>query len=221
MKKQIIIGLATEGSTDVRFLKSIVMRTFETICCQSSQTIEIFDPIPLNKASGTITDKALNFAQQAQESGIIILCYHADADDINDQKAFTERIDPAFEIIKQTDENLGKNLIAIVPVQMTESWMLADTELLKKELGSQKSDQELGIDRHPESVSDPKEVIAKAIEITRQDYPQRRRHKLTIQQLYQPIGQKIQLEELEKLSSYQKFRNAVQNLLTQLNYLTQ
>ncbi len=84
-----------------------------------------------------------------------------------------------------------------------------------------KAIKNLGIHKPLESVSDPKEVITKAIEITRQDYPQRRRHKLTIQQLYQPIGQKIKLEKLEKLSSYQKFRNAVQTLLTQLNYLTQ
>ena len=45
MGKQIFIGLATEGTTDVRFLESIVKRTFEDIAlkeCQQDIDIYIF-----------------------------------------------------------------------------------------------------------------------------------------------------------------------------------
>lgn len=37
MGRQIFIGLATEGTTDIRFLESIVHRTFEDIALNEGQ----------------------------------------------------------------------------------------------------------------------------------------------------------------------------------------
>ena len=57
----------------------------------------------------------------------------------------------------QNDKNISvglshlKTSVIIVPIQMTESWMLAEKELLKKEIGTDKTDIELGIHRDPES----------------------------------------------------------------------
>jgi hypothetical protein len=76
-KRQIIIGLATEGTTDIHFLSSIVQRTFEQIACDCIEDIEIYEPlveINRKKNEGLIQDKALSYARQAQENGVMILC---------------------------------------------------------------------------------------------------------------------------------------------------
>jgi hypothetical protein len=53
MSKQIIIAVATEGTTDIRFLESIIQRTFEKIAFECSDLIEVFDPIFLEKVPGS------------------------------------------------------------------------------------------------------------------------------------------------------------------------
>ena len=120
---------------------------------------------------------------------------------------------------KSQSEHLCKNLIAIVPVQMTESWMLSDKELLKSEIGTDKSDEELGIDKAPELYKDPKQVIMAAIVMARRNMPKRRRKDLKIRELYSPLGQKVVMKALEKLGSYQKFKQAIIEAFKKLNYL--
>jgi len=105
----------------------------------------------------------------------MVLCFHADADDQTDENAFKERINLAFNTIKSDERDLCKNLVAIVPIQMTEAWMLADKELLKKQLSTDKSDSELAIDKHPESFSNPRETIKMAINKAREGITKRYR----------------------------------------------
>ena len=102
---------------------------------------------------------------------------------------------------------------------MTEAWMLADKELLKSELGTLKNDEELGINKKPETFADPKKVIEESIQIVRQEVSKRRRYQLKIDDLYQPLGQKINLQKLDTLSSYSKFKEAVRETFRKLNYL--
>ena len=104
-------------------------------------------------------------------------------------------------------------------MQMTEAWMLSHKDLLKDEIGTGKSDAELGIHKSPEVYADPKQAIETAIRKARQDLTMRRRHKLTIAELYLPIGQKVSLNKLENLPSYQKFKEAVRIAFRQLGYL--
>ncbi|MCU7243758.1 MAG: DUF4276 family protein [Microcystis aeruginosa WS75] len=215
--KQIIIALATEGSSDHRFLPNIIKRTFERVALDGQQEIEIFDPICLPQISReNIREKAKKYASQAVEQGAMVLCFHADADDKTDENAFKERINPAFNAIKSDKGDLCKNLVAIVPIQMTEAWMLADKELLKKQLCTKKSDSELAIDKHPESFSNPKETIKNAINKAREGIAKRYRNKLKIDDLYSPLATTIELSKLESLSSYKKFEEAVRDIFPQL-----
>ena len=102
---------------------------------------------------------------------------------------------------------------------MTEAWMLCDTDLLKAEIGTSKKDEELGIDKFPENYNDPKVAIENAIRSARQNLPKRRRRQLSIMELYSVIGQKISLNSLENLPSYQKFKEAIREAFLKLNYL--
>jgi hypothetical protein len=220
MSKQIIIGLTTEGTTDVRFLESVIQRSFENVAFECRGHVEVLPVQNIEKESGEFVEAAIKCARKADERGIMVLCVHADADDRTDFNTFNFKINPTVTAIQNLiEESVCKNIVAIVPVQMTEAWMMSDKELLKAEIGTDKSDVELGIDRLPEGYPDPKKSIETAIRIGREDFPRRRRHKLTLAELYAPIGQKIALNALENLSSYQKFRSAVRSAFIKLNYL--
>lgn len=221
MNKQIIIGFTTEGPTDVRFLESIIQRSFEDIAFECAGQVEILPVQYVEKRDGDFITAVRYCSQQAEKRGITVLCVHTDADDRTDIRAFDFKINPAFTAIDNDvqEEHLCKNLVAIVPVQMIEAWMLSDKELLKAEIGTGKNDEDLGINRSPEIYADPKEAIKTAIRIARQGLTNRRRRDLTIAELYLPIGQKISLTTLERLPSYQKFKEAVRDAFRKLNYL--
>jgi Domain of unknown function (DUF4276) len=219
MSRFLIIGLMTEGPTDVRFLKSIVSRTFEDILYESEETIELYDVQHLNSKPGTFVDKVLNAAEEAQLSGITILCIHTDADSKTDEHTYINKITPAMESIYE-GVDICKNIVPIVPVYMTESWMLADIDLLKEEIMTTKTNNELGLTRSPESIADPKTVIKNAINIAQADVSKRRRrYELSVGDIYLPLGQKIDIRKLEMLPSYTKFRNDIYDLLKTLHFI--
>jgi hypothetical protein len=98
--------------------------------------------------------------------------------------------------------------------------MLADMQLLKDELMTDKSNQTLQLIRQPENYSDPKEAIRKAINITQTDVPRRKKqYEINISDLYLPIGQKITLTKLNQLVSFRKFFDGAKTILKDLNYL--
>ena len=215
-----IIGLCTEGSTDKRFLEDIIFRTFLKITQEAKGQLELLSIKFLEKEKGAFEQAVNNYAITAHDLGISILCIHVDADASSDKQVFENRISPAFKkIIDSEEEGICKNLVAIVPIYMTEAWMLADKELLKAAIGTSKNNKELGIHRSPESIANPKKVIEDAIVIARKDIGKRRRKNLTIAKLYEPIGEDIALEKLEQLSAYKKFQNSIRELFQNLNYL--
>ncbi len=215
----LIIGFTTEGSTDVRFLESIIRRTFEAVACECEADIEIYDVQHLPVEGSTFTDEVLRAARAAENSGVMVLCVHADADDDTDANVVLTKIKPAFTLVEQHREEVCKNLVAIVPVQMTEAWMLADKELLRQEVGTNKTYQELDLARRPETIADPKEAIKNALRVAQEDAPRRRRNRITISDLYQRMGQKLSLDKLALLPSYARFRDAVREAFVKLNYL--
>lgn len=150
----------------------------------------------------------------------MVLCVHSDADATTDTATFNHKIKPAFDRVTQEHKQaLCKNLVPIVPVQMIEAWLLADIPLFKAEIGTTKNDEELGLHKPPERYTDPKQVIQMAIRIACQALTKRRRRDVTIGELYQPIGRKIDLSKLETLPSYRKFKAAVREAFKALNYL--
>lgn len=220
MIQQVIIGFITEGSTDIRFLESVIQRSFEDVAFECHGQIEILPIQYIEKNRGNFIGVVKESAQIADERGIMVLCVHADADNAIDSDTFNNKIIPAFTAVNDiSEERICKNMVAVVPVQMSEAWMLSDKELLKDEIGTTKSDRYLGIGGGPETFSNPKQVIESAIRIARQDLTRRRRHDLTISELYSPIGQKVPLSRLEELPSYQKFKDLVRDAFRKLNYL--
>ena len=221
MSRPLIIGLMTEGSTDIRFLSSIVARTFEELIISESDELPDIYPIEvINSISGTFNESVIHAATTAEESGIMILCIHADADARTDKGCFDNKINPAFQEVYNIRDSICKNLVPVIPIQMTEAWMLADINLLKEELMTDKSNETLQLSRQPESIANPKDVIKTAINIAQEEIPKRRKqYEITIADLYLPIGQKIILSKLKVLPSYRKFVDFSRQALVSLRYL--
>ncbi len=222
MARQIFIGLISEGSTDQRFLKSIVERTFDDLKFECDSDIDIFDIKEIKLSTGTtFVTKVLESSSIGYKNfGMTILCVQTDADNRNLEDTYSHKIKPALIELESQDANqCCKILVAIVPIQETEAWMLADKELLKQEMGTDRSDNDLEINRMPEHIANPKEVIENAIRIARESYTKKRRKDLTLADLYLPIGQSIDLFKLERLSSYQDFQSNVRKAFKSLNLL--
>ncbi|TAE68325.1 MAG: DUF4276 family protein [Bacteroidetes bacterium] len=221
MARQIFIGLMTEGTTDQRFLKSIVERTFNEIKIECHNDIEIFDVELIEVSENKFVEQVLEASKKGfDEFGMTILCVHTDAEKQGIEYINQYKIKPAQEVLdRQKDTEYCKILVAITPLQEIESWMLSDKELLKKEIGTTKSDNDLGINKKAEETTNPKEIIENAIKIARENLTKKRRSNLTIAELYLPIGQKIELEKLDTLVSYQNFKENIREAFRKLKLL--
>jgi hypothetical protein len=222
MSNFLLTGLFTEGTTDIRFLESVVKTTLENLAIECSGYIETeLEIIKIEKTGLSFNHQVLKAAEKAKKDfEILILFVHTDSDSRDDSNVFIAKIIPAKELInQQEDDKVCKKIVAIVPIQMTESWMLADKELLKNEIGIEGSDFDLGLHRNPEEIANPKAVIENIIRISKENQVKRKRNKgLTVSDLYQIMGQKIEISELEKLPSYLKFKNSLIEKLRELNF---
>lgn len=221
--KQIMIGFVAEGTTDIRFLENIVYRTFEDVACrQCDDEIEI---IPYNikvfDKGDTFTEMVLNASKASiEQAGAMTLVIHTDSDTDTYEQRYAHKFVPALEALEkyEDDYNYCSIITPLIPVRMMEAWMLADLDLLKEQIGTGKSNSDLGLSRDPETIADPKSLISEAIRISTEDLP-KRRQRLSISDLYGVIGVSISLEKLERLSSYQKFVEAVVDTYRKLGYI--
>ena len=218
MSNFLLTGLFTEGTTDIRFLESVVKTTLENLAIECSGYIETeLEIIKIEKAGLSFNQQLLKAAEKAKNDfEILILFVHTDSDNRDDANVFNSKIIPAKELVhQQADNTVCKKIVAIVPIQMTESWMLADKVLLKNEIGIEGLDIDLGLHRNPEEIANPKAVIENIIRISKENQVKRKRNKgLAVSDLYQII----ELAELEKLPSYLKFRNSLIEILRELNF---
>ena len=212
------IAFTTEGSTDERFLGNIIERTFESLLFEGNTEIEIHSPVHVTGNSESFIEKIKALA--ITYNYFHIICVHCDSDSISNEAVLNHKINPAFQLVNETD-NVCKNLVAVIPVQMTEAWMLADIDLFLEEINTDKSCNELNLPcrvGNIENISNPKARIEDALREAQMNIS-RRRSKLKIADLYTPISQKLSLYQLEQLPSFRDFKENVRCSLIKLNYL--
>ena len=153
--------------------------------------------------------------------GISVLCVHADSDAKSIDDVVEYKIKPLLVALTEKESsNYCKTIVPIIPIQMTEAWMLANKELLKEKIGAKNMrDVDLGIHRLPESYADPKEIIKKAIRIAQGHKVKHRRNELTISDLYDEMGQSISLGDLRKIPSFCHFEEKVNDAFHELGYI--
>ncbi|NOX45621.1 MAG: DUF4276 family protein [Chlorobi bacterium] len=214
----ITIAYTTEGTTDKRFLGNIIERTFESLLYDSNTEIEIHPPYHIIEKGASFNEKIKNVATKYKYFHVI--CVHCDSDAPSAEKVLSNKIHPTFKIVENT-VGACRNLVAIIPVQMTEAWMLADIELFLREINTNKSCNELNLPcktNQIEKISNPKNRIEHAIREAQSNVP-KRRNKLKISELYTPISQKLTLQQLEQLPSFVAFKENARQSLEKLNYL--
>ncbi len=207
--KNLALALYTEGVTDQHFLPDVIRRTSRRILDQFSQNtirVQPVDTIEFSKIGLGQSECIFYAAHKASKYHLLII--HCDADHPTPEKALRERFRPGYELVQKTSEHLCKSLVPIIPVQMTEAWMLAaDHDLLREVIGTSIRARDLGLVnrvRQVESDPDPKQTLK---QIMHRAYAERsRRHReVDLSSLYAPLGRRISLDRLSNVPSYKRF----------------
>ena len=217
------MALFAEGPTDHQFIRIVTQRTAEYILNQNSRKIvDVLDPHIVERTSGEQAEKILDAAHSVY--GFNLLLLHADADARNRDAAWADRIEPGLHRVLQASsdgEQVCDKLVPVIPVQMTEAWMLADPLVLAETIGYKDPPTRLGLPRRPrqvESFADPKAKLKEAVGIAQNDRPRRRRRDWNIKDLYQQLAGTVELDRLAQVPSYQQFQEELTQALHELHF---
>jgi hypothetical protein len=217
----LVISFLPEGSTDIRFLSGVIIRTAIDIIFERAEAqVDVSDVIPLNIPRVNGRDQQI-LAAAKESDGYHILIVHSDSDDQDEEDALTNRINPGFELVENEIGKICKNLVAIIPIRMTENWMIADKKALKDEIGTNKSDLKLELNfplKNVELIANPKQKLRRVLELACSENPARL-ERFDVVDLYLPLGQKVDLSVLSHLDSYKKFKCRLTDALIKTNYI--
>lgn len=223
MAYTVIVGLTTEGTTDVRFLETVVEQAFEYVALECSKDIDIFVmPLDTTKIGyDSFADYVVAASKEALQVGTTTVAVHSDADNNSYDQRKEYNFRPANDALSALpDEEVCKLLTPIIPVRMIEAWMLADKNLLRVEIGTRLSDSALGIDGNPETMADPKERISIAIRIANENATHKNPVKnVDISDLYEILGQQLQPDQLMRIDSYRRFLDEIRQTYRELGIL--
>lgn len=215
------IGYTGEGNTDKRFLSEIIFNTFTDVAMDCPKDINIEDLVWIKVEKRPFVDMMVEASGEAARTGLSIFCIHADADKKSLSEVMRDKFLPLYRKLEhESDQVYCKTIVTVIPITETEAWMLADKELLKEKINAKdKTEVELGIEKHPESYTDPKMVIMNAIRIAQQGKTKRRRKDLSIADLYEELGQAIPIAKLRTIPSFCDFERSVRDAFKSLGYL--
>ena len=220
----LVLALYAEGRTDERFLPIVIQRTAEQLLVQRGRiTVDVLEPIVLNDIKDRASTQAERILEAARlSSGYHILIIHADADHSTPERALNERIQPGVKLVQQSKEPVCSRLVPIIPVRMTEAWLLADPEALRVVIGTDLEIQSLGLPERAhqvESILDPKQALREAIQRALAHRPRRRR-RIDLGTVYEPLARQISLKRLDAVPAYQLFVTYMTETLIGLNLLS-
>lgn len=219
--RQLFIGLTAEGTTDIRFLKNVIAKSIQELSWRCKQQVEIFDIREIHSKGDSFVEKMLAASQQASQQGVSILCVHTDSDDRSIDTVINNKFTPFFSVLEKMSEGeYCKHIIPTIPIQMIESWMLADKTLLKQLINAKKlSDKDLGIEKSPEQYADPKSVIENAIRKALSGESLKKRNQIGIEDLYEVLGNRLSLESLRTIPSFVQFEKNVIKVFTEMGLM--
>lgn len=220
----LVTALYAEGRSDERFLPIIIQRTAVRLLCEHAhQPVDVLEPQLLYSvdAGARREERILDIARQAH--GHHLLFVHADADDATPARARQERIRPGFEAVarsRQAGAAVCAVLLPVVPVQMTEAWMLADGATLRDLIGA--GTCVLDLPARPalvEHIADPKARLRQALAAVAAARPRRRRREHQLADLYEPLARQIDLARLRLTPSFAQFWDDLHTALRQTGYI--
>ena len=221
----VTLALYAEGSTDGNFLPNIIERTTKSILSQrSSQSTQVRLPYSKWNKPVDIVKRDQCILHIARETAIYdALIIHSDGDNRGYEQTLIELFQPGKKLVldaKDRNEDICADLVPLIPVRMTEAWMLADPDALCTVLGKKVEARALGIPTKAKLVEKdlkPKKTLDLIIQAA---YPQQSRNwKRFKAKLYQELGSAIDLKRLSEVDSYQQFVKDITATLQTLNFL--
>jgi hypothetical protein len=222
---QVMLALYAEGSTDGKFLPQIIQRTTKVILSQHDR-YDIEVPLP-----DCIWEKPAKVAKRVEcilhiarkTAGYHALIIHSDGDDRGHEQTVVELFQPGKNHVLSASmhESVCVDLVPLIPVRMTEAWMLADPDALCTVLGKKGDARTLGVpikaklvekEFNPKTTLD--HVIKRAYPNTSNSKRQEIKH-----DLYKELGSKISLKRLSEVPSYQQFVEDLTATLRMLNFI--
>ena len=217
----LVLGLYAEGSTDTRFLSPLIQRTAEKILGQYGlKVVDVADPIIIPKKRGRQEENILQAALDAY--GFHALLVHADADYGTRERALQERIQPGFNLVSRSIQEVCKDLIPIIPVRMTEAWMIADPDTLCKVIGTDIKPENSGLPSRAvlvEQDANPKETLNQLVRKVNSTRPRTRRQ-IDMNTRYELLARQISLDRLDNVPSFRQFVTDLVVLLAKLNFVS-
>src|SRR6266567_5305566 len=159
----------TDGNTDkgFDFLPQVIRRTTANILLQHGQSSDVLLPYFRCKKPAGVTKQDQCILHVARETfGYHALIIHSDGDDRGYKQTVAERFQLGKDLVLLTAKNMHEkiciDLVPIIPIRMTEAWMLADPDALRTVLGTKMEASTLGIPLQAKRVEkelDPKETL--------------------------------------------------------------
>jgi len=221
---QLVMALVVEGSTDARFLDVIAERTALQILDEHNPSVvEVLPVQRLHPKAETQAQRVLAAARAAY--GYHLLLLHADADAPSRDAAWQERIRPGLALVQEAlarAEAVCDHLVALIPVHMTEAWMLADSAALLEVIGTDETAVTLGMNipiGQIEAIADPKARVEEIVAAVRRRISVRRRKYVQMASLYEPLARRIPLDRLALLPSYRAFETELARALSRVGLI--
>jgi hypothetical protein len=218
----LFIALYAEGETDEHFLPALIRRAaVDILSSRATDLVEVPPPRAINSRLRAdvahAADRILGAARRSVNYDLLVV--HADADDRTPDKALEQRFRPGQERVHEASkasQPVCHRLVPIIPVRNTEAWMLADPEALRRVIGAH-IDSVLsrlrGDPKAVEGIADPKQDLEQLI---RAAVGRRRRRKVSLRDLYEPLADEIGLDRLGRVPAYARFASDLTDALASM-----
>lgn len=127
MSKVIVWGFYGEGRRDYGFLMPLVERILTVLLPDDDLLPIALDHLDFD---GLSQIEKLKKAAQAAHGYHFLIC-HIDADGRDGDRARKERFEPGLNEIVQRPDTMNTDLVPLIPIKMTDAWMLIDLRLLR------------------------------------------------------------------------------------------
>ncbi len=194
-------GLLVDGSSD-RALIPIIDLLFDEHCPHPFESPQLIDE------KGSLRERITRAAKSYDVLDILFV--HRDAE----SQEFGTRVQ---EIREASPPGLTMPVVCIVPVRMTEAWLLTDEKAIREAVGNPASVVDLGLPLIKKiETCEAKEVLFNAIRKAK-DLSTRRMRTFRPEQFRQRVAQlTIDLDGLRKLSSFSAFETEFKQIITTL-----
>ncbi len=221
--RTLTIAFSPEGPTDVRFLGSVIRRTAEALLTAHGRgQTDVLEPIAFMRPKGELDGAERLLAVARLAFGFHCLVVHADADDTTPAAAWAQRLAPGQQLIA-ADAKAQQQVVRLVPVAMTEAWMLADAPALREALDTDLDavrDLELPRPARAEQATHPKNALKTALQRIQDALPPRRRQPVPqlMADLYGQLAE-VPLTSLRELESYRQFETDFRAALAEQGFV--